>query len=181
MTTTTDTKPAEAKPRTNEEWAALFASARAYVPVQAMASEAALKAAKFDLEQAKRVEQYRDELAADAEEWDKAEDGRRAGYYGSLLPPLPRRGPAASLAALPRLPVAEPSPEPVLAAPVVAADEHEQASKADLARWAPKETLDDEKAETAVERVIAIHDTDPAGETADATAILPGLEDEPPA
>ena len=64
-----------------------------------------------------------------------------------------------------------------------AEDAHEAASRADLERWTGGETLGDEGPQNeALENLLDIHDTDPAGETVDETAVITGLEgDEPPA
>lgn len=101
---------------------------------------------------------------------------QHAEYMRPLAESLPKRVPgAASLPPpLPYTPFPMVTPEPE--------DAHEQASKADLARWTGGETLDEESPrEEAVERLLDIHDTDPAGEPAGETAVITGLEDEPPA
>jgi hypothetical protein len=46
-----------------------------------------------------------------------------------------------------------------------AAAQQQQASTASLTVWAKGKTFDDEKAEAAVENLLDIHDTDPAGES----------------
>ena len=57
-----------------------------------------------------------------------------------------------------------------------AEDAHEAASRADLERWTGGETLGDEGPQNeALENLLDIHDTDPAGETADETAVITGL------
>jgi hypothetical protein len=56
-----------------------------------------------------------------------------------------------------------------------AADERQHASAEALKVWAHGETLADEKADEAVENLLDIHDTDPAGETA--VLDLPGEEE----
>jgi hypothetical protein len=167
--TATKDKPApaqDAAPLTIEQWAELFAAARAYVPVAAMTSEAGEVADKFNTEQAGRVARHRDALAIRAEEWDDAEAARRREWD---VPPLQ---PGWSHMVAPVMS----GPAPLLAAPAEdPGDVAQERAAESLAEWAHGETLADEKADEAVENLLDIHDTDPAGETA--VLDLPGEEE----
>jgi hypothetical protein len=164
--TKTKTAPAETpSTRTIEEWARLFADARAYVPVTAMTSEAGELADAFNAEQAAQVERYRDELAIQAEEWDDAEYARRREWD------VPPAHPGWSYLLAPVM-----SGPEVLAAPAEdPADAAQERATEALKVWAHGDTLADERADEAVETLLDLHDTEAGGETEVLT--LPGEEE----
>ena len=126
-----------------------------------------------------------------AEPLPKRERGASMPYSRNPHVPLPERDPFTAEAGPPApespaqgfMPGSEEALANVEKRAGEAEDAHEAASRADLERWTGGETLGDEGPQNeALENLLDIHDTDPAGETVDETAVITGLEgDEPPA